>query len=240
MRLLPSSEFAHVFVPLAGKKIGIVDGWGNVGDDLIYAATRQVMRDFGLSWVTFNPLADNADDFNLDVLLLFGGGSMGAKLARPAMVIRQAALDTGIPCVVLPQSFHAPEDLPYKRVYVREHASMAHCQGEVLAPDLALGFDFPEGLTPEKGTGVFLRVNGEPLFRRDSRCDPANFCHTPGEYIQFASRFEHIVTDRLHFAIVGLGLGRRVTLLPVGYHKNRSMWETWLKDLGCEWADSPY
>jgi hypothetical protein len=50
--------------------------------------------------------------------------------------------------------------------------------------------------------------------------------------------FEHIVTDRLHFAIAGLMTGRDVSLLPNGYHKNRSMYETWLEDLGCHWLES--
>lgn len=44
------------------------------------------------------------------------------------------------------------------------------------------------------------------------------------------------MTDRLHFAIAGLHAGRDVTLLANDYHKNKSMHETWLADLGCRFA----
>jgi exopolysaccharide biosynthesis predicted pyruvyltransferase EpsI len=37
-------------------------------------------------------------------------------------------------------------------------------------------------------------------------------------------------------AIAGLHAGRDVTLLANGYHKNRSMHETWLAALGCRFA----
>jgi hypothetical protein len=34
-------------------------------------------------------------------------------------------------------------------------------------------------------------------------------------------------------------MGCSVTLLPVAYHKNRAMYDEWLKPLGCKWADHP-
>jgi exopolysaccharide biosynthesis predicted pyruvyltransferase EpsI len=69
--------------------------------------------------------------------------------------------------------------------------------------------------------------------------DPVKLCRTPDEYLHLAARYESIVTDRLHFAICGLLLGRQVVLLPNSYHKNRSMYETWLRDLGCMFAPEP-
>jgi exopolysaccharide biosynthesis predicted pyruvyltransferase EpsI len=53
-----------------------------------------------------------------------------------------------------------------------------------------------------------------------------------------AARYRRIITDRLHCAIAGLHAGREVTLLPNNTHKNRSMHETWLADLGCRFAES--
>ena len=58
------------------------------------------------------------------------------------------------------------------------------------------------------------------------------------EYILLAARYETIFTNRLHFAIAGLIAGRKVTLLPNSYFKNKSIWECWLKDLGCLWSES--
>jgi exopolysaccharide biosynthesis predicted pyruvyltransferase EpsI len=59
-----------------------------------------------------------------------------------------------------------------------------------------------------------------------------------GAYLRLASRYEVIMTDRLHFAVAGILLDRKVVLLPNSYHKNASMYETWLSDLGCGYARS--
>jgi hypothetical protein len=61
----------------------------------------------------------------------------------------------------------------------------------------------------------------------------------PVDYVRAAACYANIYTDRLHFAISGLLAGRSVTLLGNSYHKNRSMWETWLRRAGCGWGDTP-
>ncbi|MFV0445602.1 MAG: iron-sulfur cluster assembly scaffold protein, partial [Planctomycetaceae bacterium] len=174
----------------------------------------------------------------------FGGGNMGSRYMRELEVRRRAVQDAvarGIPIVVLPQSWMSPEPGPFARAYVRERASLQHCPNGILAPDLALGYDYePRSTGPTKERGLFLRRDSE---RRVSfqvgEQDPARMCRTPAKYLALASRYSHIITDRLHFAICGLLNRRRVTLLPNSYHKNRSLWETWLADLGCEWANDP-
>jgi exopolysaccharide biosynthesis predicted pyruvyltransferase EpsI len=233
MRLLPIDKFADIFNPLAGKHVAVTDGLGNVGDRLIDAATRQLLKDFGLSWNTVNPFCDPIE---ADYVLLAGGGSMGAWRAATH---RNAALASGVPCILLPQSFMDEDDTPFHRAYVREVASLQWRPDGILAPDLALGYDFPETDEPLYEQGLFLRCDGHSMFPAIPKVDPCAVCHTVNQYLAVAEKYEHIVTDRLHLAIIALGIGRRATLLPVSYHKNRSMWETWLKDLGCEWADRP-
>jgi hypothetical protein len=123
---------------------------------------------------------------------------------------------------------------------VRERTSLAAVPGCILAPDLALGIRGTNMVLPPRAShGVFLRSDIEQLLlpRYPSLPDPALVCTTPHEYFALASLFEHIFTDRLHFAIAGLIAGRTVTLLPNSYHKNRSMFDTWLSGLGCEWRD---
>lgn len=240
MPLLPRDRFAPVFAGLAGRRIGLVDGVGNPGDRLIDQATRQLLIHFGLDWRTINPLADPPELVRdtCDVLLLFGGGSMGADHV-PSRAIRAAAAGLDLPCIVLPQSFHAPEPGPWQRVFVRERASLRHCPGGTLAPELALGYDFPAAAAPSAGRVVALRRFGRSCFPGYAKVDPVDWCYTAEDYLAWAGRYEHVVTDRLHLAIVALGLGRRATLLPLAWPKNRSLWETWLADLGCEWADQP-
>jgi exopolysaccharide biosynthesis predicted pyruvyltransferase EpsI len=234
MRLLPRDAFDHVFTPLVGKKVALIDGRGNAGDDLIHGATRQLLHEFGVDYQTVNPFWDNIE---ADVILIYGGGSMGSPYPH-AIELRKAALETGIPCVVLPQTFRKEEDWPYQKVFVREHTSLNYRTDAIFAPDLALGYLFPDVNPAIKSSGMFLRGD-ESCFPRKPKTDPIWNVTRAGQYIQFASRYEHIATDRLHLAIICLGIGRKVTLLPCNYHKNLSMYNSSLKDLGCLWADHP-
>ncbi|OHB75174.1 MAG: hypothetical protein A2W31_05720 [Planctomycetes bacterium RBG_16_64_10] len=233
-RLLPIDAFAPVFEPLTGRRIGYVRPYGNVGDALIDWATRQLFAEFHIDWEICDPNADRAEDF--DELVFGGGGNMGTRY-RNNWELRSRVLALGLPVTVLPQSFTSPEERPYRRVYVRERASMAFCPQALLSPDLALGLEHDVGRPPTRGLGVFLRRDPERAtgLRWLSR-DPARVCRTPQEYLDLAASYERIVTDRLHFAICGLLAGRETTLLPNDYHKNASMYETWLKTLGCRFA----
>lgn len=239
MRLLPLEEFEPIFQPLAGQRVGMVDSVGNPGDRLLDTAARQLMQAFGLRWKTINALADPQECYeDVDVVLLAGGGSGGGP--PYCIEIRRRAAASGKPCILLPQSFHAPEDCrPYHRVYVRESVSRNFCSTAILAPDLALGYNFLPVPEPHLGRGTFLRHGGHAWYGDRPHCDPCDWVYTAEEYIAFAAQYEWIVTDRLHLAIVALGLGRRATLVKIGYHKNRAMWQEWLKSLGCEWADDP-
>lgn len=239
--LLPPERFAEIFEPLRGRMVGIVDAGGNAGDRIIHSAARQLCDAFGVPWRTFDPHRDRPGD--LEQLLLFGGGNMGTPY-EDGRRARSAALATGLPCVLLPQSWMGPEPADrYYRVFARERDSQAFCQRAVLAPDLALGWRFnrPAPSEPRAPAKLFLRHDAESLFPEQSswQGDPVRKASTPRGYLALAAGHEHVITDRLHFAIVGLMAGCRVTLLPGSYHKNRAMWETWLADLGAEWADCP-
>ena len=156
--------------------------------------------------------------------------------------LRTQALATGLPVVILPQSFTSPEHRPFATVFVRERGSLALRPDGVLAPDLALGLATaepprpsrdPRGVSsPRSGTGRASKPLAGPRSRSGSSA-------TPFAYLALAARYRRIVTDRLHFAIAGLHAGREVTLVANDYHKNRSMHETWLADLGCRFASSP-
>jgi exopolysaccharide biosynthesis predicted pyruvyltransferase EpsI len=233
-RLLPLDAFAHVFVPLQGRRIGYVRPRGNVGDLLIEWGMRQLFEEFGVHWTRFDP--DTSPPGEIDELVFGGGGNMGTRYVDN-WNLRGRLLELGLPVTILPQSFTSAEDRPYRRVHVRERTSLAFCPTGILAPDLALGLKPPAVPPPTRGRGVFLRRDSERLpglrwFRRD----PVRICRTPEEYLMLAARYERIVTDRLHFAISGLLVGRDTTLIANNYHKNASMYDTWLRDLGCRFA----
>jgi len=233
-RLLPLEAFAHVFEPLRGGRIGFVRPRGNVGDSLIEWGMRQLLEEFGVGWAVFDPEASEPRDF--DELIFGGGGNMGTRYVDN-WNLRGRILELGLPVTILPQSFTSAEDRPFHRVYVRERASLAFCPTGILAPDLALGLRPPPVPAPTRRKGVFLRRDSERLpgprwFRRD----PVRICKTPLDYLMLAARYERIVTDRLHFAISSLMVGRDTTLIANNYHKNLSMYETWLRGLGCRFA----
>lgn len=52
------------------------------------------------------------------------------------------------------------------------------------------------------------------------------------------SPYKTIITDRLHVATGAMLLRKTTVLMPNFYHKNKSMYETWLKDLGCLWLET--
>lgn len=232
-RLLQADAFSHVFEPLVGRRVAYVRPIGNVGDDLIELAMTQLFTDFGIRWSLWEPSGFTTHD----VLVFGGGGNMGTRYMNNHS-LRGEALATGLPMVILPQSFSTPEDRGFARVYVRERESLKMHPTGILAPDLALGLRWPEPPRPTRELGVFLRrdrerVGRKPLLARD----PVRLCTTPAAYLALAADHRRIVTDRLHFAVAGLHAGRDVTLVANAYHKNRSMHETWLARLGCRFAD---
>ena len=237
MPLLPPERFADVFTPLQHRRIGFIRPLGNVGDLLIEWATRQLFAYYGIDWKLQDP-AGPLDD--VDELVFGGGGTMGT-LWEKNWHLRTQCLQRGLPLTILPQSFTSREDRPFKRVYVRERASLALCPRGILAPDLALGLRFESSIVADRQVGLFLRRDCEGVVPRGWFArDPVRMCQTPHQYLALAARYARIITDRLHFAICGLLLGRHTTLLPNSYHKNTSMYETWLSDLGCRFAVTPH
>jgi hypothetical protein len=237
-RLLAPAAFAHVCGPLVGRRVGYVRPEGNVGDHLIEVAMIQLFAEYGIRWRLVMP-AEPGAAVGLDLLVFGGGGNMGLRYPGNH-ALRTQALATGLPLVVLPQSFTSPEDRPFSQVFVRERGSLALRPDGILAPDLALGLATSEPGRPDRELGVYLRRDQErggrkPLFARD----PVRLFRDPFAYLAFAARHRRIVTDRLHFAVAGLHAGREVTLVANDYHKNRSMHETWLADLGCRFAATP-
>ena len=237
-RLLAPSAFTHVCEPLVGRRVGYVRPEGNVGDHLIEVAMIQLFAEHGIRWRLVAPAEPRATE-GLDLLVFGGGGNMGLRYPGNH-ALRTQALATGLPVVILPQSFTSPEDRPFAQVFVRERGSLALRPDGILAPDLALGLATGEPGRPDRELGVYLRRDQErggrkPLFVRD----PVRLFRDPFAYIAFAARHRRIVTDRLHFAVACLHAGREVTLVANDYHKNRSMHETWLADLGCRFAATP-
>lgn len=238
-RLLPAQCFAEIFAEMTGKKIGLVDGVGaNVGDRLIYAATKQLLDHFQVDWRQHDPYETS----DVELLVLFGGGNLGSGY-HGEVKRRQAALAQNKPTIILPQSAYGQEATGDAIVYLREPSGKQFFPNARIAPDIALGY-LHVPVVPNRAGTFFLRQDSEGQFcssdwQSRSIGDPILFAQRPADYVGLAGSYEYIVTDRLHFAIAALLNGVPTTLLPNRTPKNRGMWETWLGDLGCQWAESP-
>ena len=240
MQLVPDIVFKPIFDPLQNQRIGVLfSPGGNNGDRLIELATMQLLGRFGIEYT----LLDNTPWKQLDVILCGGGGNFGHPYCLQETLTRRRALNSGCKCILLPQTAYGTEwGWHHHRTFFRDRQSLIFHPGGILAPDLTFGLacsdKFPE---PTTVLGRFFSTSPESLFLTlPNEGDPRHVQLTqPIEYITIASRYAHIVTDCLHFAIAGLIAQRRVTLIPTRLHKQRSTWESWLRDLGCEWANHP-
>jgi len=176
----------------------------------------------------------------VDCIVVAGGGSMGTFYKNSA-AIRAHILTLGKPVIVLPSTFTDadPRISEFAAVYARERGSLRFFGGTEAIPDLALAVTPMNAKPPTRERGLFLRHDSEALFREVPATGDPHWCGSLDEYLGMAQRTKEITTDCLHFAIAGLYFGREVTLLPGSIHKNRSMWEAWLRDLGVKWKDSP-
>ena len=232
MRLLTADSFEPIFEPLLGRRVGYVPTTGGVGDMLVEMAALQLFAHFGVDY----HIETLAGESEADVLVLAGGGP---GLLCPAGVtdrLTTVAADTQV--TVLPRSLTAAESLRARRFHVRDRASLAHRADAIVMPDLILGLEVAVPREPEEERGVWLRCDQLGRFARYGGEDPDDVCGTAAEYLALAARYRVIVTDRPEFAMAGLVQGRDVTLLPGVTGVNRSLWETWLDDLGCHWLDA--
>jgi hypothetical protein len=66
--------------------------------------------------------------------------------------------------------------------------------------------------------------------------DPARYCKNFAHWVKVHARAEEIITTRTHSAVIGAVLGKKTILYPNSYHKNRSIWEYSLRELGVLWG----
>lgn len=66
--------------------------------------------------------------------------------------------------------------------------------------------------------------------------DPARYCQSFAHWVNVHARAREIITTRTHSAVIGAILGKKTILYPGIYHKNRSIWEYSLRDMGVLWG----
>ena len=87
----------------------------------------QLFTTYGIQWRPWRPGVPSDCD-GIDLLAFGGGGNMGSRYAGNH-ALRGAAIDTGLPVGILPQSFTDPESRHFTRGVVRERAERVDARG---------------------------------------------------------------------------------------------------------------
>lgn len=233
---------------------------GNTGDLLLSHGCIWYLEERGLRvWISDGGVEHaalagdtaylNAAIGGFDGLVVFpGGGNIGRYLDNGqirAGVI--AALSRSSTCLVLPNTYFAPEPALVNSqvvVWARDRTSHERFRQfgfrTALVPDAAFALHqalprFPAG----EGTYLILRGDAESAAHGVSSdhlegvigCSDLTLESSIPGLLSALESCEYVVSDRLHGALVALMLGKKVVLLPVDYHKARSFYDTWLGDV---------
>lgn len=242
--LLPHLEDGFVFVPNPG----------NAGDDLITYATIQIFNDLGYRFT----MSDYTER-HVDKVLVYGGGGNMNPLYSGCKEFLSNNLLHNKKIILLPHTIvgcRADLERLDDRVilFCREQTSYQYVSSTVsfpdcvkLSKDMALYINLDElGIFPKKGVGHLnaFRTDGErtKVVIPNGNVDVSLVYQYPGTsipskkkstqlFLNFINQFETITTNRLHVAIGGAILGKKVTLLANAYFKNKSVYEYSLRDL---------
>ena len=230
---LADEQYADLLDRLRGHAVGLIlNQYGNYGDQLIQRATLEMFVRQRIVWRFLSDEELAVGTMPRDVTLIAepGGGSLGTRVQGSPRRRRQLAVISG-PKIILPQTASdAGEDLSsFETVYAREETTLQMLRAvhpDVrLVPDLALSLRLSPSI-PDRVRGEFLRTDCEATIHG---CDPVTYCDSADSYLSLAGRYQRVVTNRLHFGIAALLQGQACTLRPSNYHKNRSVYDTWLQ-----------
>lgn len=220
---------------------------GNLGDALIRFSTQRAFRDSALD-------SNGAD--RSDAIVFSGGGNL-IPLYNSRRLLDEAADQRHV--LVLPHTMRGVaalfRDRPHLRAIARERESWQHLvDGGVPANRVLLSHDAAFWLEPwvkaqawrsSTGTLMAFREDAESTGRFSEFADvnfdisqssvstwtdPDETSRAATMFLEFLSRFDTIVTDRLHVAIGAALLGRECLLFANSYGKNRAIYEMSLRD----------
>lgn len=247
--LMPLDAFQPIMDLLAGRKIYYHSTTGHAGDFLIQRGAYRLFHKVSVEVIGEclpREVIDQSKLAEADFCVWPGGGNLGEFYSSTHERRRElCALSQkmGVRFVVLPQSVTPGrlEEFPADAVvFSREHRTKKLYPESILVPDLAMAVDDCKKRKSTEKLGVFLRTDDEradfPHLERYSIGD-TRLPRNADAILALASQYEIVLTNRLHLAISALLQGRKVFLAKNGYFKNEAMYETWLKQLGCNWVE---
>lgn len=205
---------------------------GNIGDHLIWAGARQLLRPMRYREVAAEDLGDAGGE--LAVMAGCGGWCEPFHGLAPDTLVELESRFERV--VVLPSTFDADFPLTREvltgssaRVYARERISyqgIAPLCNAGIAPDCAYFFDYRPYQRRGNGTLYAYRTDAESAVDWKSRggfpstnVDISSRCSTLDEWLWTIARHREIWTDRAHVMIAGAMLGKTVYYSSTIYHK---------------------
>jgi len=242
----------------AATDVSFVRLRGNIGDHLIWAGARQLLRTVSYREVAANALGEASGQ--LAVMAGCGGWCEPFHGLAPDTLIELERRFERV--IVLPSTFDTSFDLTREvlssskaRIYAREQVSyeaIAPLCDAAIAHDCAFYFDYRPYMRRGEGTLHAFRTDAESAIDWESRggipesnIDISLACKTLDEWLWTIARHEEVWTDRAHVMIAGGMLGKKVRYHSTTYHKVPAIADYSLRHLAVtdaeldDWSASP-
>lgn len=215
-----------------GKRVCVVENRNTVGDKLLEYGGQTLIRSLGAEYIGVG-MKDRLPK-SFDILAWGGGANISGRYNKHplrALELKQLVDERGVPFILLPQSIEERKDVldVFDHIFLRDQTSVEMCPGSVLVPDLALALygRIHQNHIPKTVDGVVFRADCESsgLFEE---CDARKGIYFLRDFLRLCASFKTLKTDLLHTAICTALMGTPVELFEVDWHKNKSMFDTWL------------
>jgi exopolysaccharide biosynthesis predicted pyruvyltransferase EpsI len=203
-----------------------IRGAGNLGDELIWAGTRQLLSGLSYREIHVRELKETSGH----TALFTGGGGWCEPFHRMPTFLPIAEQRFQM-VIILPTSFDINQktvrttlEKTNAMVFARELVSYQQirtlCNAD-LAHDCAFFFDYDEYIQNGEGMLNAFRTDAESINMAlpEGNNDISKTCSSLDEWLRTIGRHDIIRTDRAHVMIAGAMLGKRVEYLPSSYHK---------------------
>jgi exopolysaccharide biosynthesis predicted pyruvyltransferase EpsI len=228
-----------------GRKVIYMPNQGNWGDSLIRHGTLKFFRDIGLEFqqISQNQLDETVKRSKRNFFRLFrhqifiyGGGGAWCRLWDHSKdyVIKSSKQYR---VIVLPSSYENSYSIPNTLFFRRDRFESKLSMPESLfCHDMAfyIGKEFYDA-NKGKGKGYFLRTDMESSGQlsipstNDDLSSKGNHLTPVGDFFGAINEYAEIYTDRLHIAIAGCLLEKKVNLYLGSYFKNRAVYLSSMK-----------
>ncbi len=235
-----------------GKKILYIANPGNFGDGLIRYATKTFFSDYriehdeifiGLNrpWFHLLPylLSDRLN--KQKYVFIYGGGGAWAEKYDFGYKVAKFISSWNADLVVLPTTFGKNvESIKGKLFYRDKFDSKKNCPNGEFCHDMAFYLTtinrarIPHADVKSVDNGYLFRTDAEARLGVNAKLPSNNIdISTLGdtfsnvdEFLRYVSNYNTIYTDRLHVAIAGLILNKRVELFTGNYFKIKRIFES--------------